>query len=443
MLLRNLTLLSLFVHLFASAVSQTAYGADFLMLRWFSLFALVLFGGLSWIIGGETPPQMKSVKPRVLIYFALWGLTVVNAESFLFSSYRLLSHAMVVVSALIFVPSLLRMTDASRLLLTLKVLVAVILFASYFWPAPLSRFDVINMYRGILGNSNALGHMAAIGCLLFLHGFFIQRRGLWCQLQGVMAGLAGILLIQSGARSSFLTLIAGLIVFYLLYRSELPRYVAVLAIIGALSAPIIFPGLQGDISSFVFKQSKDEYAGTLERVMSSHRPVLERHWEGFKERPLLGWGFGLDKDSNLSRWDGSWSFAKVTGRDPVNDIMYTLESGGIVGLFSYVFLLSLIAKAWIPAAEQSMIKARLRQPGYESLSSMYETQKIFYCLVAALIVLFELDNTALSAGNFFSTLLWVSLGITLRMYSVLIHSLPRPAPIPNSLRRPTAALPLG
>jgi O-antigen ligase len=436
-------MLSLFVHLFASAATQTAYGADFSMLRWYSLFALAGFGGLHWIIGGQTPLRMKSVNTRVLIYFALWGLTVVNSEYPLFSSYRLLAHAMIVVSALVFIPPFLRTTDASKLLLALKVIVAVILVASYFWPAPLNRLDVINMYRGIFGDANSLGHMSAVGCLLFLHGFFIQRRGRWGQLQGALAGLAGIMLIQSGARSSFLTLLAGLLVFYLLYRSQLPRYVAILGIIGAVSTPIIFPSIQEDISRFVFKKSTDENASTLVRVLSSHQPVLDKHWEGFKERPLLGWGFGLDKDTKLSRWNGSWSSTAATGRDPVNDIMYTLESGGVVGLFSYVFLLSVIFKAWIPAAERSMLKARLRQPGYEPLSLMYETQKIFYCLAAALIVMFEFDNTALSAGNFFAALLWVSLGLALGMYSVLMYSLRRPAPIPNSLRRPTAALPLG
>ena len=416
---------------------------SFFMLRWYSLFALAGFGGLNWMTGGQTPLRMKSVNTRVLIYFALWGLTVINAESPLFSSYRLLSHAMIVVPALIFIPSLFRITDVPKLLMVLKVIVAVILVASYFWPAPLSRLDVANMYRGIFGNANSLGHMSAIGCLLFLHGFLIQRRGRWRQLQGAMAGLAGVLLIQSGARSSFLTLMAGLLVFYWLYRTQLPRYVAILAIIGAVSTPIIFPSIQDGISRFVLKQSRDINTSTLERVISSHQPVLESQWEGFKERPLLGWGFGIDKDSHMDRWDGSWSFATVTGRDPVNDIMYTLEGGGVVGLFSYVLLLSVIFKAWVSAAERSMLEARLRQPGYEQLSFMYETQKIFCCLAVALIVMFELDNTALSAGNFFSALLWVSLGLALGMYSELMYSLPRPAPILNSLRRPTAALPLG
>lgn len=448
-MLRILTLLSLFIHMASLAATQTAYGNAFLMLRWISLFALAGFGGLNWIVGRQGS-LLNSVNTRVLIYLALWGLTVLNAEYILFSSYRWIAHAMIVVSALVFLPRALRMTDLSKLLWALKLIVAVILVVSYFRPAPLTNLDVANMYRGILGNANVLGHMSAVGCLLFLHGFVTQKGRLLGQLQGAMAGLAGILLIQSGARSSLVAIVGGFLVFYVLYKSKLSRYF-MLGILGAMAGAtavlVVIPNPSESISEFVLKHKNEiQYSriagnSATERMVFTRLPLWERHWEGFKERPLLGWGFGLDSDTDLSGWSGEWAAVGRAGRDPTNDVMYSLESGGIVGLFAYLFMLGLIFKASIPRAMRLMFDANLRRPGYELLGSAYDVWKAFYCLTVLLIVMFEFDNTAFAAGNFFAALLWASLGLSMWSSGMLMHRLRRPAPVPSSLRSHAAVLP--
>ena len=436
-------MISLFIHLASLAATQTAYGASFSMLRWFSLFALAGFSGLCWITSQQRPGRLESVNIRVLIYLALWGLTVISAEYPLFSGYRWFAHAMILVSSLVFLPHILRMTDASKVLLALKLIVIVILIMSYFWPAKLTVLDDPRLYRGILGNANALGHMAAVGCLLFLHGFLTQRGTRWGLLQGAMAGLAGILLIKSGARSSTVAFLAGFLVLYVLYKSHLSRYV-IFGVVSVAIALVAIPDLPESIGKFVVKQGDEAHSGTtMERLTYSRQASLESSWEGFNERPVLGWGFGLDKDTNLSGWHGEWIAVGANGRDTVNDVTYTLESGGIVGLFAYVFILALIFKAWIPGALRSMLDVRLRRSGYQLLASVYEAQKAFYCLTALLIVMFEFDNTALAAGNFFSALVWVSLGLSLGLQALLMYSLRYQTPIPDSLRRPTAVHPVG
>jgi O-Antigen ligase len=366
---------------------------------------------------------------------------VINADYPLFSSYRWVAHAMIVVPALVFLPRIVRMTDISKLLLALKVIVAVILIVSYFWPAKLNVLDVAYQYRGIFGNANALGHMSAVGCLLFMHGFITQRGSRWGQIQAVMAALAALLLIQSGARGSLVAFLGGFLVFYWFYKSHLTRY-AVLGIIGVAVVLVVSPDIPKDIESFIIKHESaaNQVSSMLEKVTISRQALLEDYWEGFTERPLLGWGFGLDKNSNLSNWSGEWSSVSVIGRDPVNDIVYTLESGGIVGLFVYVYILALILKVRIPRTLRLKLDATLRQRGYELPASAYDAQTAFYCLTILLIVLFEFDNTALAAGNFFSALLWVSLGLSLGLYALLMHSLRLSATIPNSLTRPAAAL---
>jgi O-antigen ligase len=439
-LLRSLTLLALFIHLASLAATQTSYGANLSMLRWISLFALAGFGGLSWIAIGQRSLQLKSVNARVLIYLALWVLTVINAEYSLFSAYRWLAHAMIVVGCLVFLPRILRLKDATKLLWALKLIVTVILVVSYLKPAALTRFDDPSLYRGIFGNPNSLGHMSAVGCLLFLHGYVTQKGRPLRLLHGAIAGLAGILLIQSGARSSLLAFAGGFVVFYVFYKSQLSRYV-VLGIIGAAVVLIVSPNLPERISEFALKHELQSDDSITERIFATRTPAWQHHWEGFTERPLLGWGFGLDKDANLLNWHGEWTALGVVGRDPVNDIFYSLESGGIVGLFAYLFVLSLIFKAWIPRALRSMLDAELRQPDYELLASGYEAWKMFYCLTASLIVMFEFDDTAFAA-NFFSALLWTSLGLSLWLHAVLMASVRHPLPKPNSLRNRTIVVPL-
>jgi len=439
-LLRSLTLLSLFTYLATLAVTQTAYGESFSVLRWFSLFALAGFGGLNWVVGGQRSLRLNSVNICVLIYLVLWGLTVINGEYPLFSSYRWFAHAMIVVSALIFLPQVLRMTDASKVLLALKLIVAVILLVSYLKPASATKFDDPELYRGILGNPNALGHMAAVGCLLFLHGFLTQKGTRWGQLQAAMAGLAGVLLLQSGARSSGVAFLGGFLFLYVFYKAYLSRYL-MLAVVAASAAFAVVPDLPENVSHFVFKKATNTESTTLERLTLSRHAVWERNWKGFEERPLLGWGFGMDSDSNLSNWNGEWKAVGWTGRDTVNDIMYVLESGGVVGLFAYVFVLGLIFKAWIPGALRPMLRVRLRGPQGGHLASVYEVQKAFYCLTVLLMVMFEFDNTALSAGNFFSALFWASMGLSLGLYAMLMSSLRRPAPIPSALQSHIAVLP--
>ncbi len=438
----NLTLLSLFIHLVSTALTQTAYGGSFSLLRWLSLFAVFGFGGLSWIVKAQSPLRLEAVDIRVAVYLILWSLTVVNADYPLFSSYRLGAHAMIVVSSLVFLPRVLRVTDVAKLLRALKLIVGVALLLSYFRPAQLNIFDDPNLYRGVLGNANSLGHMSAIGCLLFLHGYVTRRGTRWGLLQAAMAGLAGILLIRSGARSSVLGFAGGFLPLLMLYKSRLSRYV----IIGATTVTIALmalPFLSDRIGSFAVKHTDTGSSLTLNNVGSSRWGVWERQWEDFQERPLLGWGFGLEKNVNLSDWNGEFTALGVTTTDVTNDVLTTLQSGGVVGLFAYTFMLSLIFKIWIPASARSRLDGTSRRPGYGLLASAYEAQEAFYCLTTMLIVLFEFDSTALAAGNFFAALFWVSLGLSAVLYAMLMYSLRPPKPTPSSLRSPNAVLPAG
>jgi len=99
-------------------------------------------------------------------------------------------------------------------------------------------------------------------------------------------------------------------------------------------------------------------------------------------------------------------------RDNVNDTMIMLESTGIVGLMAYLLLI-LVAFKQIPTRYQRWI---LYQPSFsiplEIDLTLYHMHAIAFILAISLIVMVQFDNTALSAGNFISVVLWLCVALS-------------------------------
>jgi O-antigen ligase len=236
-----------------------------------------------------------------------------------------------------------------------------------------------------------------------------------------------MLLLRSGARSSIIAFLSGFCVLYVFHRARLSKYSILAAVVAAL-ALILSPGYWDQLNALVFKHAEQAPSDELsDRLLFSRQSAWDAHWEGFLERPILGWGFGIDKDSYFSEWEGEWGSTAVTGRDPVNDVMYALESGGIIGLLAYLYMTALIVKAWLPAPVRALLEVQLRRPGFGSVAMAYETYQVFFCLAALLIGMFQFDNTAFAAGNFFAALFWVSMGTALAFSARIVSALQQPA----------------
>lgn len=403
-----LTLLSLYIHLLSLAATQTVYGQPFSMLRWSSLAAMGIFGFLNFTMGRLHKTVPIGLVGKVALYISLWGLTVLDSDFPLFSSYRWVAHALIVAGGLVLAPAALGPRHAVWLLNGVRALVALVLVISYFAPADRTVFDDPNLYRGVLGNPNALGHLAAVGVLLFAHATLTTSVKFLRAFYIFVMIISGVLVVISGARSSMLALGAGLGSLLLFYNLRLSKWslVGLTALSGAFLA---FPDLPQTIMSIVLKREMEGYdSSALDKITSSRQEVWQRHLNAFQERPLLGWGFGLDKDADMTNWTGELSALGVTGRDPTNDLLYCLEMGGVVGVFAYVFILSVIRDAW-PSRRERSVESASSKNGLFTLE-LAHCQKCFLCIAVLLIVLFEFDNTALAAGNFFAALLWTSLG---------------------------------
>ncbi|MBE0622159.1 MAG: O-antigen ligase family protein [Burkholderiales bacterium] len=432
-MLRNFILVSLLAHLGSLAATQTVYGASFSSLRWYSLFAVFAFGCLHWVQDRQRILLSETIKLRLLIYLVAWAVTVINADYPLFSGLRYAGHAMILTFSLIFMPCVLRSDDAWKLLIPLKCILGIALALSYFNPVPLTIFDDPDLLRGIFGNPNALGHMSAVGCLLFLHGFVTDQDAYprWAKLQGALAAFSGFVMLQSGARSSAMAFLCGFFVLYVFYKGRFSKYLMLAAVAVAL-AVLIAPGLSTQVGDFVFKRADTQSESIAERLTSSRIDAWEQSWDGFKQRPILGWGFGIDRNIDLSDWQGEWSSSGFTGRDPVNDVMYSLESGGLVGLSAYLFMLSLLLKAWFPARVRTPLEFALRQPNLRRLALAYDGYRLYFTLAVSLIALFEFDNTAYAVGNFFAALMWLSMGMALGYFAMVAAALQLPMAEPTA-----------
>jgi O-antigen ligase len=322
-------------------------------------------------------------------------------------------------------PQAIQLVDGQRVLFALKILIGITLLVSWLNPAPLTTFDSANQFRGIFGNANSLGHLSAIGCLLYMHGFLSKSGTQSGRLQMALAIFSAFILIRSGARSSSIALLSGLIALFVL-RKELNARNMLIGWGIIFSGFVLAVTLQSHVLGFIFKNQSVGVAGQHAKNFTYSRfPTWSASWEAFKERPILGWGFGVDSNTDLSNWHGQFTAVGFTGRDAVNDLTFTLETGGIAGCFAYFYLLSIALRMWVPPLRIAWLDSGLNQFEFGVMKGALEAQQAFACLTLLLIVLFEFDDTALSAGSFPSVLLWASLGISAALRTLLAYDLPR------------------
>ena len=178
------------------------------------------------------------------------------------------------------------------------------------------------------------------------------------------------------------------------------------------------------VKSFVLRGST-ETATFSEQIFMTRASVWTAAWEGFKKRPLLGWGFGAD-DGISKQWEPRLTAIGLVSRDSINDTLITLESTGIVGLMAYILLIVLAIKQ-IPTRQQRFLICKMHGPPFPQRRgdfSAYHVHAIAFIISISLIVTVQFDNTALSAGNFVSVTLWlcVALAGAIKSKAVLYES---------------------
>jgi O-antigen ligase len=405
----SLTTLALFGYLLAVATTQTVYGQSLMNYRWYALIALAAVSAADWIIARHRREAATDRSNELLLtYLLASSATVVFAQNWVFSGMRWASHAAMLLIMMLFLRQILIAKQIQVIVWGIKTVVAALLVVSWLVPAPSTVFDNDRFYRGAMGNANTMGHIAMIAALLYFHGFLISNLNWARYLQGAVAASAIVTVWLSGARSSMVAMLTGALLFAYFYRERTRKLVLGSIILGSLCF-LAFPRLPGEVVQFISK--RDEAKGVVSiGALKTRTPVWTASWEAFKERPFLGWGFGADS-SIPKQWNIQLTALGTVERDAVNDFLFTMEGGGLVGLAAYLLLIY-IAFTQSPTGKQRSFLQKFRLPtrNQETQPVPYHMHAILFILVISLLVMTQFDGTGLSAGNLISVILWISVG---------------------------------
>ena len=192
---------------------------------------------------------------------------------------------------------------------------------------------------GTLGNSAYMAvymlfHVFIAG-LMFMRA---QTRG-WRYTYALLCVLFIYLLIQTATRGTILGFVGGSIVaatyiaLCIKNHPQIRKYAT-----GALLMLVVFVGLFVTFRHSALIQN-NPYLGRVANITLSEGNVRFKIWnmayEGFKERPLLGWGQSNFNYIFNKQYDPSLYFAE-SWYDRVHNIVFDwLVAGGILGLLSY------------------------------------------------------------------------------------------------------------
>jgi len=402
--------LSLYGYLGTLAVTQTVYGSHFMNTRWFTLGILVIASGFYWFSAKPSVHNPSDDKSNLLIpiYFAITFLTIVGAENPLFSGMKWISHALMLLVFLVFLRQSLKANQVNPVVLFLKGTIVTLLFASWMKPESLVSSLDLQLYRGAFGSPNSMGQVAAIGALLLIHGALTGKIQWLRYLEASVAALALWLTWSSGARSAMIVFLTGIVLMNYFYRARLSKKTIGITLLMAFLM-VAMPDLPKTARLVLLRGDRTSESFS-EQIFKTRKDVWSAAWEGFQNRPLLGWGFGAD-DTISKEWNVQFTALGTVSRDNVNDTMIVLESTGIVGLMAYLLLI-LVALKQIPTRYQRWMLHQTSSIPLQIDLSLYHLHAITYILATSLIVMVQFDNTALSAGNFISVVLWLCVAVS-------------------------------
>jgi O-antigen ligase len=379
--------------------------------RWAMLTALLAFSAADLILAFKRRSfRIYGINEQnlLVIYLLVTSATIIYAENWIFSAMRWSSHAAMLVIFMIFLPRLITVRQIRFLLYFMKYLMAAMVVLSWLFPAPDTVLLSGTLYKGIMGNANTMGHIAFMTAILFFQEFLAAKRMPMRYISGLMAAAAGLTVWHSGARSSMVALCLGIILLFFYYRKEMKGLVLAGLLLAGLCM-ILLPELPKEFIRFAVKSSPYKQSEILGPI-HSRIPVWSAAYEGFKERPLFGWGFGAD-DTISNQWEIKLTALGAVERDAVNDFLFMMEGCGVVGLGAYLLLILLVVRQR-PGWDQVIMLQRFRRKSRESssLMAMNHMHVSLFILPVCLLVLNQLDNSALSAGNLISVTLWLSAG---------------------------------
>jgi O-antigen ligase len=319
---------------------------------------------------------------------------------------RWASHAIMLVVFMISLPQLVTVKQIQQMMTILKYMMAFMVIISWMVPSLQTHYDSGDLYEGAMGNANSMGDIAFITAFLFMQNYITEKVPRARYIAGALAVIAMMTVWKSGARSAMVALICGIVLLCYYYRKSMRASVLVCILAGSVLM-VSFPEVPEHIFNFAQKTDPNT---KVTGAMRSRLPVWTAAYEGFKARPIVGWGFGAD--SNISRqWSVQLTSIGTVERDVVNDVLFMLEGGGILGLVSYLLSIWLVLKQCPNRSQRSILQNFRREQENDGADwAVHHAHVAMYLLPVCLLVLTQFDNTAFSAGNLISVTLWLCTG---------------------------------
>ncbi|MBN1570673.1 MAG: O-antigen ligase family protein [Acidobacteria bacterium] len=409
-LISILTWISLVAYLAALAMTQTNYYLPFMNVRWIALGLLAASTLADWIlVAGRGKHRDRGSTGQIMtIYLLATFGTVIYAENWMFSGMRWASHAAMLSVCVMLLPQLMIPNQTKKVLSIIQYVFSTLLVFSWIRPIIEKIPDSGDLYHGAMGNANTMGHIAFIAGLLFLHGALTTTATRKRVLSTIMVAAAAATVWQSGARSSIIAFCMGVMLLFHYYRKDSHRYAMIAVLFGGMLMAA-FPNLPGEIARFIVKTESTPELTAL-NPMRTRVPVWSAAYEGFKQRPLLGWGFGAASNV-LKKSDFQLTSFGMVERDAVNDFMFMMEGCGIIGIGAYILLIYLVIRQ-SPGRSQKLLIQRYgrNEASSPATISLHHAHVLAFVLSVCLILLNQMDNSALSAGNLISVTLWLSVG---------------------------------
>ena len=204
---------------------------------------------------------------------------------------------------------------------------------------------------GTIGNDSFLGTYLIFALFLALYLIFVSEKelriySLFCFL------IIFLILMLSGARAAKLSFLGGLILLFFLWlifsqkRNLRWLGLALLTLFIIFAFSFSFLALQPD--SFVRKEIIEKTVG---QTFGGRFVVWQSAWQGFLEKPLLGWGPENFELSFVTHYDPCLGTPRCGGDiwyDRAHNIIFdTLVSVGLLGMITYLgIFLSVIYLLW-------------------------------------------------------------------------------------------------
>ncbi len=311
-------------------------------LYFMALAEIVIFSWLGLlIISRKYRPQLNALSIALLIMLAVFILSAmlgVNPSYSFWSKFERMSGINMLLHLTGFflaVSSVFKKQKDWQKLFVFSVSVAII-----------TAFMSLMGYGGSSKGGAMIGNTSFMGAYLLFNVFFsvyifFKQKNIYLKIGSVLAVILMILAIYDAtARAAFLSVIGGLSLLALLYLSFVPKK-RIVRLLGR-TLLIIFFVLSLVSGLLLFKQNSFIRNYFIEKATKARLVAWEVGWNGFKQRPILGYGpenfeFAFHKNFNpclfLSECGSEVWFDRAH-----NIVFDTLATTGILGFLAYIFI---------------------------------------------------------------------------------------------------------